>query len=766
MKLEKRGLAESRTTAAPNSPFYADAQTAAQSVNKFGDDLVKNLAEDKQAPTFPQGPSMKPLSKQSTHPPYSVNGVPTTAATAASCSDAFEQPTTSARSDPPAAEALRLHLLKESRRIGSTSASWPPRGPEETRPHAALPHSIVYSTPNDLSTELDEMDLDGEVSDHDTKINNLVQKIKQRRNSMKEVETGNQEKSRATATGTRDGHQVIDTNHSSTSSARPTSAVLPQPSASKQSSKAIASSAAKHAQPSSRTSKTDAGKSVKKNVAGDHITKPAASFSETSASVAEGRRLYIGNLGYATTEAVLKQFFSGYDVKSTSIHVCRRKNSPARYYAFVELKSAKEADKAINELSGNDILERKVSVRLAHMPGEINTTPADEPSDSSSSSSSSEDFSEESSSSSSEDDDGDDADDSDDPEDSSLDSQQDFPSPEDEQSPPSPVSKTRSRPEKRGARSIAPTSSATASSIRDKANRKMSLFRRAATPSSSHVMSTVSIAPRQPENVMEACEALWQNTKLQSRSPGYASNQLFVEREWYWPQAMYYYADRTAMTEDFVNIEWAHRAERMPPRSFPEVAAPRIAQLDLEKDCIALWGEREPEGLSKYFDLSRQWYSSEEALVSDVIREERTRRASGAPPQPFSKSVQQMITVLKSEVSWDQRHGRPEVTEDGWMSEFDKEVEIKQCVMDWRAAAIENETWTIGLETQTITGIRRRVRDGRDSARYMEHKQGLMKWRKLNPLPQKGVSKEEHDAWVRRYKKESIRLEDEYDGLG
>ena len=32
------------------------------------------------------------------------------------------------------------------------------------------------------------------------------------------------------------------------------------------------------------------------------------------ASAMEGRRLYIGNLAYATTEAELKEFFSGYDV--------------------------------------------------------------------------------------------------------------------------------------------------------------------------------------------------------------------------------------------------------------------------------------------------------------------------------------------------------------------------------------------------------------------------------------------------------------------
>ena len=40
----------------------------------------------------------------------------------------------------------------------------------------------------------------------------------------------------------------------------------------------------------------------------------AANDEAVLASAAEGRRLYIGNLAYATTEAELKQFFSGYDV--------------------------------------------------------------------------------------------------------------------------------------------------------------------------------------------------------------------------------------------------------------------------------------------------------------------------------------------------------------------------------------------------------------------------------------------------------------------
>lgn len=46
------------------------------------------------------------------------------------------------------------------------------------------------------------------------------------------------------------------------------------------------------------------------------IEDPAAQAQQEaiSASAAEGRRLYIGNLAYATTEDQLKEFFSGYDV--------------------------------------------------------------------------------------------------------------------------------------------------------------------------------------------------------------------------------------------------------------------------------------------------------------------------------------------------------------------------------------------------------------------------------------------------------------------
>ncbi|KAI1824185.1 hypothetical protein F4861DRAFT_273336 [Xylaria intraflava] len=85
------------------------------------------------------------------------------------------------------------------------------------------------------------------------------------------------------------------------------------------------------------------------------------------ASAAEGRRLYIGNLAYATTEGELKDFFKGYLVESVSIPKNPRTDRPVGY-AFVDLSTPSEAERAIGELSGKEIIERKVSVQLARTP--------------------------------------------------------------------------------------------------------------------------------------------------------------------------------------------------------------------------------------------------------------------------------------------------------------------------------------------------------------------------------------------------------------
>ncbi|KAK5137928.1 hypothetical protein LTR08_006697 [Meristemomyces frigidus] len=89
------------------------------------------------------------------------------------------------------------------------------------------------------------------------------------------------------------------------------------------------------------------------------------------ASAAEGRRLYIGNLAYATTEGELKEFFKEYLVETTSIPTNPRTTRPVGY-AFVDVSTASEAERAINELNGKSIMDRKVSVQLARKPEPAN----------------------------------------------------------------------------------------------------------------------------------------------------------------------------------------------------------------------------------------------------------------------------------------------------------------------------------------------------------------------------------------------------------
>ncbi|PKS09051.1 hypothetical protein jhhlp_003664 [Lomentospora prolificans] len=102
-------------------------------------------------------------------------------------------------------------------------------------------------------------------------------------------------------------------------------------------------------------------------LANTSISKADDKTDAVLASAAEGRRLYIGNLAYATKEGELKEFFKGYLVESVSIPKNPRTDKPVGY-AFVDLSTPSEAERAISELSGKEILERKVSVQLARKP--------------------------------------------------------------------------------------------------------------------------------------------------------------------------------------------------------------------------------------------------------------------------------------------------------------------------------------------------------------------------------------------------------------
>jgi len=93
-------------------------------------------------------------------------------------------------------------------------------------------------------------------------------------------------------------------------------------------------------------------------------------LAASEAAQAEGRRLYIGNLSYSTTEDDLKNLFKDYIVDSVSIPQNPR-NGRHVGYGFIDLSTASEANRAKDNLNSAELLERKISVQFArkHEPG-------------------------------------------------------------------------------------------------------------------------------------------------------------------------------------------------------------------------------------------------------------------------------------------------------------------------------------------------------------------------------------------------------------
>ena len=79
-----------------------------------------------------------------------------------------------------------------------------------------------------------------------------------------------------------------------------------------------------------------------------------------------GKRLYVGNLSYSTTEADLRDAFaaSGEDVAEVKVVLDRDTGRP-RGFAFVEMATDAGAQKAIETLNGKDLQGRSIAVSEA-----------------------------------------------------------------------------------------------------------------------------------------------------------------------------------------------------------------------------------------------------------------------------------------------------------------------------------------------------------------------------------------------------------------
>ncbi len=76
-------------------------------------------------------------------------------------------------------------------------------------------------------------------------------------------------------------------------------------------------------------------------------------------------RLFVGNLSYQTTEEELRQLFSGVaNVTSVSL-ISERDSGRSKGFAFVEMATPEDAQKAIDELNGKSLGGRTIRVDLA-----------------------------------------------------------------------------------------------------------------------------------------------------------------------------------------------------------------------------------------------------------------------------------------------------------------------------------------------------------------------------------------------------------------
>ena len=78
-----------------------------------------------------------------------------------------------------------------------------------------------------------------------------------------------------------------------------------------------------------------------------------------------GRRLYVGNLSYDTTELELREVFGQYGTVADAKVVTERETGRPRGFAFVEMSTEQEAKTAIEELSGRELGGRALNVNEA-----------------------------------------------------------------------------------------------------------------------------------------------------------------------------------------------------------------------------------------------------------------------------------------------------------------------------------------------------------------------------------------------------------------
>ncbi|HEX5226124.1 MAG TPA: RNA-binding protein [Bryobacteraceae bacterium] len=77
------------------------------------------------------------------------------------------------------------------------------------------------------------------------------------------------------------------------------------------------------------------------------------------------KNIFVGNLSYGATEDGIRSIFEQYGAVERVNIVTDRDTGQARGFAFVEMTDAAEADRAINELNGQQLDGRAMNVNEA-----------------------------------------------------------------------------------------------------------------------------------------------------------------------------------------------------------------------------------------------------------------------------------------------------------------------------------------------------------------------------------------------------------------
>lgn len=78
------------------------------------------------------------------------------------------------------------------------------------------------------------------------------------------------------------------------------------------------------------------------------------------------KRLFVGNLPFATTDDQLREVFARFGPCESASVVTDRVSGRSRGFGFVEMSSDDDASRAVSELDGSDYGGRKLTVNVAH----------------------------------------------------------------------------------------------------------------------------------------------------------------------------------------------------------------------------------------------------------------------------------------------------------------------------------------------------------------------------------------------------------------